>query len=437
MSLLPFILSAFLVLPVWTLFALYQNYQVAVRTNLPCVISPVNPFNPLWILLRPYINPVLTHLPFNLGRFTAYNYLGWSWRDKNYLHTIHGPVFMIVTPAENQLIVGDAKASDAIFKFSTNFPKNPAFNDVLNIFGHNVSTAEGNAWKRQRKITTAAFNERNSSLVWSEAVKQAKQMLATWTAGTPVTSTVDDTSLFALHVLSGAGFGLSYDFDSSFTSPAAGHTMSYRDALKTIMGNLFVTFAIMSATIPTFLLPRKFSMVLEAITEFKKYMVDMVNSERIAYDRGEGPHNANLMASLIRASEEARQEGSNGDAGSVSLTDDEIWGNLFVYNVAGRETTASTLAYAIALLACYPQWQNWLREELDHAFQNSEVDEIQYQEVYPRLRRCLAIMVGCAVSDLVVREILTVPLVRNPPRLCSLEWYTTLHSWITSTASNR
>lgn len=161
-SLILIILS---ILPVRTLFALYQNYQLALHSNLPILISPVNPFNPLWILLRPYLNPILSHLPFKLGHFTKYNYLGWTWRDKNSLHTIHGPAFLIVTTVENQLIISDANACSSIFKRWTDFPKNPAFNDSLNIVGRNVGTAEGNAWKRQRRITATAFNEQNNSLV--------------------------------------------------------------------------------------------------------------------------------------------------------------------------------------------------------------------------------------------------------------------------------
>ena len=50
------------------------------------------------------------------------------------------------------------------------------------------------------------------------------------------TGTTDDTMLLALHVLSGAGFGISYSFESELTTPAAGHKMSYRDALADDFG---------------------------------------------------------------------------------------------------------------------------------------------------------------------------------------------------------
>lgn len=279
-----------LILPLWTILALYRNYKLAQTTQLPLVISPVNPFNPLWILSRPFLNPLLSCLPSPLSSFTRYNYLGWAWRDKNYLHTIYGPAFVIVTPGENQLIVGDANACDDLLKYHRQWPKNAAFNDPLNTFGHNVGTAEGDAWKRQRKITTAAFNERNSNMVWKEAIKQAKQMLRTWlsTGSTGVTNTPEDTSLFALHVLTGAGFGKIYDFESSLKVPSPGHSISYREALRTILENVFITYFIVSfKDLPQFILPRKVKAVLTATTEFKSYMCEMLDQERNAHARGE------------------------------------------------------------------------------------------------------------------------------------------------------
>jgi len=273
-----------------------------------------------------------------------------------------------VTPGENQLIVADANACDDLLKYYRQWPKNAAFNDPLNTFGHNVGTAEGDAWKRQRKITTVAFNERNSNLVWKESVKQAKQMLQTWlsTGNRGVVNTPEDTSLFALHVLTGAGFGIIYDFESSLRVASPGHGVSYREALQTVLENVFFTYFIMSFNrLPKFLLPRKVQVVLTAATEFKSYMRQMLEQERKSHARGERPPTANLMSSIIRASDDAKTESTDQDAMKTNqapslranLTVDEIWGNLFIYNLAGHDTTASTLAYAIALLACHPEWQ--------------------------------------------------------------------------------
>ncbi|KAJ9607585.1 hypothetical protein H2200_007663 [Cladophialophora chaetospira] len=383
----------FLVLPLWYLISLFSNYRLARTSKLPILISPVNPFNPFWILLRPYTNPVLSYLPFGLGRSTDYNYLGFAWKDKNRLHKRYGGAYIIVTPGQNQLIVGDATACNDIFKNHRIWPKNDAFNVPLNTFGPNVGTSEGDAWQRQRKITAVAFNERNNSLVWQEAVKQSRQMLATWVLkpeSVGVTTTMDDFFLFALHVLTGAGFGRSYDYDSPLKKPDPGHSMSYREALRGVLGNIFITYAIAKAGSLSFLLPASGKRVQRAIAEFKLYMRELVDQERASYSQGKGTNAANLMSTLVRASEsEARIA---NEKLRNSLTDEEFVGNLYIFNLAGHDTTAGTLTYAIGLLACFPEWQDWIKEELREVFGDGDVQENEYEAAFPRLRRCMAIM---------------------------------------------
>ena len=58
---------------------------------------------------------------------------------------------------------------------------------------------------------------------------------------------------------------------------------------------------------------------------------------------------------------------------------------------AGYDTTANTLSYAFVLLALYPQWQDWLREEVDAALPDPATTPA-YDDVYPKLNRCLAVM---------------------------------------------
>ncbi|KAK6379272.1 hypothetical protein LTS17_006190 [Exophiala oligosperma] len=381
----------------WTLVSLVQNYRTARSAKLPVLICPIDPFNPFWMLLRPYINPLLARLPFGLGAFTEYNHLGFMWRDQGRLHEVHGGAYMIVTPGLNQLVVADASAGTEILRSIHTWGKNPAFNEPLKTFGPSVATDEGDAWQRQRKITAVAFSERNNYLVWVEAVRQSRQMLAGWlTKRDVVTSTAEDSYMAALHVLTGAGFGRSYDFDSPLTVPDPGHTMSYRDALWGAMANIFVTYAIAKLGRLSFLLPSSGKRVHRAIVELKMYMRELVDKERSSYSQGGGgsANNTtlatNLMSSLVRASESEARTASGKSRNA--LTDEEFLGNLFIFNVAGHDTTAATLAYAIGLLACNPRWQDWIKCELDEVFGEREVTEDEYETAFPRLKRCLAIM---------------------------------------------
>ncbi|KAJ5389483.1 cytochrome P450 monooxygenase [Penicillium cataractarum] len=75
------------------------------------------------------------------------------------------------------------------------------------------------------------------------------------------------------------------------------------------------------------------------------------------------------------------------------LSDEEIDSNLFLFMFAGHETTANTLVYIIYLLAIFPEWQDWVVQEIDEIFSALPVDnEVSYKDVFHRLTRLKAIM---------------------------------------------
>jgi len=90
------------------------------------------------------------------------------------------------------------------------------------------------------------------------------------------------------------------------------------------------------------------------LKEVDDYISKMVEEERSGQSEKLSEQD-NLMSVLLKASDSG---GRNG------LSDKEIVGNLFVYNVAGHDTTANTVAYAVTLLATDVRLQEWLREEI-------------------------------------------------------------------------
>lgn len=290
-----------------------------------------------------------------------------------------------------KVIVANADTVEQITIQRKDFQKAEAMYKPLEVFGPNLDTVEGETWQRHRRITTPPFNERNSAFVWRESMTQAKDMLQSWMMGSStvgVTTTDSDTMTLALHVLTAAGFGKSYSFAGGLTKPAEGHSMTYKDALKLILKNVMVTIIISSAKLPAWMLPRKVLNVSEAIANFKSYMIEMVEEERDSIAKGEGEKD-NLMSVLVRAAELSKAD----EKGRNSLTDEEIVGNLFIYNLAGHETTANTLAYAVALIAANRDVQDWIGEEIEAVFGSDDMlERWQYEKAFPRLKRCLALI---------------------------------------------
>ena len=206
-------------------------------------------------------------------------------------------------------------------------------------------------------------------------------------------STIEDTAILALHVLTYAGFGLKYPFSEGVQNPQPGHVMAYRMALLRVLQNI-ITLQIF----PQWFLnsPLCFSKYLrdlgQATMEFKKYMEEMLMKEQHLISE-KRPKAGNLMSALVRASEAAK-EADVGNGRASGLDDSEIFGNIFMYNLAGHETTANTIAFAIVLLAAYPEWQDWLGEEIINVLgDNPDYQDWEYKHAFPKLQRCLATMV--------------------------------------------
>ena len=416
---------------------------------------------------------------------------------------------------ERELYVCDKDVVEEVLKRHRSFIKNPAMYGVLEFFGANVNTANGKTWERHRRITVPPFNERNSSLVWDEAGRQARMMLDDWRGGDHadddvdgkqtkvVRATQDDCMTLALHVLIRAGFGLRYDFaptvtkarkdgrlrrtknsnpvSQSTTGLALGQStttstqaveddpfltgtadgMSYRDTVRFVLANLkelvlLNVFAGMG--MPQWMISRRVKIVSVVAERLRGQLRELVEGERrkkgklrrdydVDESNDEDNEGSNLMSVLVRNAdvnsqvkkrkhrrliEVGQQEDVNDTDGAsdqstdlqdhsdasvngtllsspalvssptnherqVGLTDDEVLGNLFLYSTAGHDTTSNTLCYAIYLLAIYPELQDWLGEEVDKVVGrqggSGERADWDYNTVFPKLQRCLALMV--------------------------------------------
>ena len=283
----------------------------------------------------------------------------------------------------------------------------------MNIFGNNVATVgllshncrllcspmiqvQPKEWQRHRKIVAAPFNESTNGLVWAESLSQARDMLGVWAhngrAGT--TGTALDTRTLSLDVLAVTGFKKSYRFRAS-TEPGPDEARNYRGALKVTLDHALFMMLVPARILNLPCAPRSWAAVGRATTDLKQYMSDMLNEEVRLLDAGQ-PGTGNLMSSLVRASEDdQKKKGKDAANGPKGLSVSEILGNMLVINFAGHDTTANTLAYAMLHLAAYPEVQDWIGEELDALLPSSGSSESwSYEELFPRLKRCLAVMVS-------------------------------------------
>lgn len=99
------------------------------------------------------------------------------------------------------------------------------------------------------------------------------------------------------------------------------------------------------------------------------------------------------MGALVSgAGIKANQDPEKADA--QLLTDSEILGNAFVFILAGHETTANTLHFAMLYLAMNWSTQEMLQKDLDGIFGDRTIDQWDYEQDMPKLfgGMCAAVM---------------------------------------------
>ncbi|THC88324.1 hypothetical protein EYZ11_012230 [Aspergillus tanneri] len=394
---------------VWGLVTVEINYRRASAMGIPLVRLYVDPQNSLWMVFEPIVWPWLERLPINWRNYSfgRYSRRGWYFADRGESHQRYGPIWAIVTPRDIYINVADSEAIHDIFQRRADFIRPSKMYKVLEVYGPCISTASWVDWPRHRKFLATPFNERVMSFVWDESVEQTRHMVDIWTSSSDnnsqIPSVAKDTRTLSLNVLAATGFRKSMPFHSSASSCRSNkntvdkddrnESVGYRDALQTVLDNCILLMLIPRKWLTLSFAPRSWHQLAKAADDFQQYMVRMLDEETKALNKGKAG-TGGLMTSFVRAMDLKQKEDAQGKKGTSGsppkgLAVDEIFGNIFVINFAGHDTTANTLSFGVLLLAAYPEIQDWVAEEL-HALD----DDIKghYADLFPRLSRCRAVM---------------------------------------------
>ncbi|KAF8235020.1 cytochrome P450 [Tricholoma matsutake] len=268
--------------------------------------------------------------------------------------------------------LSDAKAIKAVSADRVLFSKDVEAYEPLNIYGPNIVGAEGSEWKRHRSAANSAFNDENNALVWRESAR----ILYEWfdeidnPEGPPqIGDSIDLLQAFthiALLIISSAGFGHRVSLkEDSKAEPPLGHKLAFKPAITTALRLL-----LLKALTPSWLydlsgyihLPYVTPILNKTSTSFeavRDHMLEVISLARAWISDGKiTSMDAGLLRNLVEANISHDVVLDKGQ-----LSDEELLSDTFAYLIAGHETTANTLSFALALLALYPDVQQRLYEE--------------------------------------------------------------------------
>jgi hypothetical protein len=256
-------------------------------------------------------------------------------------------------------------------------------------------------------------------LVFAESLDQGKAMLHSFThdAGNNAClpgseAIVEDlahwTMTVALHVLSGAAFNLkmawpthsvlapeSSPVPSSSTQTNTKHQLSFQQSLD------FLDVLSVVILFPKWVMRhspfRGIRHILTCTEEFVVYIRELIASTEQNASKGD------LLSAIVKAGKADEK---------MALSESETIGNMFLFIVAGHETTSNALQTALLMLACEPDIQRQVQQEIDTIWADKkDAQDWCYETDYPRMRTMMAVIVCCPLLALQLKlESLTIVL---------------------------
>ncbi|CAG8981152.1 hypothetical protein HYALB_00005867 [Hymenoscyphus albidus] len=346
--------TTFFLLPttylVWVIHRLTNNYTVARRVGIPVVVIPVNPESPLWMLLSDYIGPsidrILSWLPFGSGYFTRYAHRGWDVHDRAKSFLELGDAFILVTTGKNWLYICNAETLTEILQ------RRKEFERPLEIMGRGKRLAK----------TSKSYGSPLASRIWASSGRNVfARRRKCWSSGIIVQI-----------------------FDKLVKMCEDSPSMSYRQ-----LALCFWVRNFLQATCSGFC-QKHWRLVGQATSTFKTHIAETIKEEIALMAKGK-ENLGNFISAMVRASEEATRVVDDSTGGHFhGLREDEVFGNIFVFNFAGHDSIAITLTYVITHLAAHPEIQDWLAAEIQYI--RKDQGATSYRDAFPRLKRCTAVV---------------------------------------------
>lgn len=211
------------------------------------------------------------------------------------------------------------------------------------VLGDGLLTSEEPLHMRQRRLAQPAFH-RNRIAGYAETIgQQSLAMTARWRTGTTV-DVREEMLAIALRIVGKCLFDLNVESDAE--------VKKISDAVDAFMGFLPLAFLPFSERIQRLPIPAM-KRINRGIEELDSLIYGMIAERRKSpADRGD------LLSMLI----EAVDPEATGDE-AASMSDKQLRDECLTVMLAGHETTANALSFALWLIARYPEVQAAIRDE--------------------------------------------------------------------------
>jgi cytochrome P450 len=265
----------------------------------------------------------------------------------------HGSVYAFWAGPKPTVVIGDPRLSDQIMRARPDdFRRIDKIETVfaeLNMPG--VFTAEGAAWRPQRRLLMQALSARRTTAFYPMLSRVVQRLQQRWQQAAARGSTLDMLDEFKR---------LTVDVTTLLAFGHDANTVEHdEDALRDQLRVIFPAInRRLTAAVPYWRVLRMPAdrRAERCIRDLRARLMDLIATtrQRLEADPARRQAPANLLeALLIEPDEQGRP-----------LSDELILGNALQVLLAGEDTTAATLAWTVHLLCEHPEAVAALREEL-------------------------------------------------------------------------
>jgi cytochrome P450/nitrite reductase/ring-hydroxylating ferredoxin subunit len=276
----------------------------------------------------------------------------------------YGPIYRLMMGPRRAVAISDPHLINELLRARPEtFRRSANMDRIISEVGiKGVFNAEGEAWRPQRKLSVAALAQRNLRQLYPCIRTVAGRLKKRWersaNTGEPP-DFVDDLKRFTVDVTMLIAFG----YDVNTVEQADDKIQRELEIIfPAINRRLFALFPIWRVVrSPS---DRRLERALKSVRAWLTGLMDEARG-RLEADPDRAHRPSNFLEAMLAAVDEQGKP----------FADDVIMSNLMTMLLAGEDTTANTLAWAVHHLCDSPEWVTELRREADEALGAIDVAE--------------------------------------------------------------
>jgi cytochrome P450/nitrite reductase/ring-hydroxylating ferredoxin subunit len=276
----------------------------------------------------------------------------------------YGPIYRLMMGPRRAVAISDPHLINELLRARPEtFRRSANMDRIISEVGiKGVFNAEGEAWRPQRKLSVAALAQRNLRQLYPCIRTVAGRLKKRWersaNTGEPP-DFVDDLKRFTVDVTMLIAFG----YDVNTVEQADDKIQRELEIIfPAINRRLFALFPIWRVVrSPS---DRRLERALKSVRAWLTGLMDEARG-RLETDPDRAHRPSNFLEAMLAAVDEQGKP----------FADDVIMSNLMTMLLAGEDTTANTLAWAVHHLCDSPDWVTELRREADEALGAIDVAE--------------------------------------------------------------